>query len=260
MFRASGVVLLLLSVSIPQAHAQSFEAGVHFASSRRRGLMRMMAITVQIRRIGRCFAVVVLLALAFNPTVWSFQEPPAVRYRENRDYHLNPGADTLVWVSFMLDHAKWPLRRELGISKHGFVICLNWTSRSRADVGTARLYPNEIEDLFDLIENRVALRSLKSRARERDEPYSLYAIAAYGLPSRREATVAVFGDAQIAVAPLRARLEELWRQSGVGSRRAPEAGDPDVGATLETLDSEFLTHHMTILHLNDMLTMPRPKQ
>ena len=33
MSRSSAVVLLLLSVAIPQAHAQSFEAGVHFASS-----------------------------------------------------------------------------------------------------------------------------------------------------------------------------------------------------------------------------------
>jgi hypothetical protein len=33
MFRSCAVVLLLLSVSIPQARAQSFEAGVHFASA-----------------------------------------------------------------------------------------------------------------------------------------------------------------------------------------------------------------------------------
>jgi hypothetical protein len=33
MFRSCAVVLLLLSVSIPQARAQSLEAGVHFASS-----------------------------------------------------------------------------------------------------------------------------------------------------------------------------------------------------------------------------------
>jgi len=33
MFRSSAAVLLLLSITIPQVQAQSFEAGVHFASS-----------------------------------------------------------------------------------------------------------------------------------------------------------------------------------------------------------------------------------
>lgn len=208
-----------------------------------------------IRRLLLCSAVVLApIALGADAA----QDPPAIRYQENRDYRLKADANTLTWISFMLDHAKWPSHREIAVSRHGYVMCLEWVSQGEAHFGITRLYPNEVQEFFELIENRVNIQALKSQPRGKNDPYYLYVTAGYALPSRMERVTTLYEDARPALASVVARLNELYRRSNVSNVKPPEPDYPDTRVGINTTDNEFLNHLMSVLHLNDMLTIPGP--
>jgi uncharacterized protein YjiS (DUF1127 family) len=193
------------------------------------------------------------------------------RYRSNQDYHLPRNAETIMWGSFMLDHAAWPKRREVGVSKTGLVIVLDWQSQTRARWTLLRMAPHELRDFFDLLETRVGLCSIKSvpdsnLGRPGDtggahEPYYLYATLGYALPSRSESTCAVYEDASTKVAPLVSVLRSLVDRAADAWRHDEQRGGPVAGTFLDTADPDFLPHFLSVLHENQTLQeIPSGKQ
>src|SRR5580765_5638932 len=118
-------------------------------------------------------------------------DPPRSHYRADFDYHLPRGAETLLWIDFTLDATKWPKRREVGISRTG-VLVLEWATQNRGRLTPMRLFPHEVRELFDVIENRVRFTSLRSQPRGKDAYDYLSGQFEYGLPSRASGSHGVF--------------------------------------------------------------------
>jgi hypothetical protein len=160
-------------------------------------------------------------------------------------------ADTATWAVFTLDHPRWPERREVAISKTGLVLTLVWLGPDRARLTPERLSTSDVHALFDLVENRVRFRQLRSLCPPKRPRYLLAGRFGYALPEPTEAHHAVCEDVATSVAPLLARLEALLARSDKAWRERDPHDHPP-GVVIETTEPlDFLARVMWALHGED---------
>jgi hypothetical protein len=151
------------------------------------------------------------------------------------------------WATFVLDHPRWRNKREVGISRTGLVLTLEWLSPVRARLTSMRLTPDEVSALFDLIERRVPFFSLKSDCPSTRQPRYLLS----GEASVPAGGNAVCEDVETQLAPLLSALEQLLaRASTIWTKHSP--GEHPPGAIVESKEPlNLLTDILRILHANE---------
>ena len=148
--------------------------------------------------------------------------PPKVPYARNSDYSKPANAETMLWISCMLDHGKWPKRKEVAISSTGLVLVVVWQTQTSGRLTPLRLEPWQVRQYFHIAEHQVELREIRSRRAYKNEPYTLTCEAEYARPHRSHAGIYVHSIDSEVVQPWIDILQSLLARANKASETEPD--------------------------------------